>query len=209
MNPPAGYDPTVSSLPDPGASAVPMKVMMGGGSSSNTTITILGESYRIRKEVKYPLQDDERELLKAFQIDDNAEDTLGHEAIEGFFNALAENNCEKEEGVLLNPKCEPVRVVLRAAIMKSFLGEVDEERATRNLGPLGSLTDDLGLKRRNQMKLNADILDALKKKGSILEALLMDINELHERHYISNTDDELLKFIKGGNSSSSSSTITP
>ena len=60
------YDPSVSLLPDGGGA---IKPMMGGGShntkkgggTDKSTVTILGESYRIRKEIGSEAFDSEDE----------------------------------------------------------------------------------------------------------------------------------------------------
>ena len=201
-SPPPGYDPTVSSLPDPGAAAVPMKAMMGGGDASasgidskNTTVTILGEPYRIRKDVEFPLEAEEERLLKVFLVGPEAQKRLGKEALLSFFHALTHYNCEKEEGVLLNPKCEPVRAILRAALMKSFLNDVDSEREKRNLGPLKKLLNEDELKRRNHVEVIEHLSNILPAPSapeeSVLDRLLKSINGLKERYKVGG-DEEIL-----------------
>ena len=284
MSAPPGYDPTVSSLPDPGAAAAPMKAMMGGAaaltgvgispssimspgisisqsnmtnpspianantnadtntipstshstgepedededddapapsffgmidtddiesssnSSSNssnnnsnsrsnnsnnyrstpktdrTTVTILGEPYRIRSQIHTePYEvDEERLLQEAFRIGPTQKRSLGPELLGKFFHALATYNCEREEGVLLNPKCEPVRAVLRASLMSDFVKNINERRANRNLGPLRGLTETDALKRRNTMNVAVNIEP---KSDSFLDRLLKS-KELRER----------------------------
>jgi len=204
MNPPSGYDPTVSSLPDPGASAVPMKAMMGGGNEkaasnnsdnkSLTTVTILGEPYRIRSQIKdYPLEDDEERLLKAFHVDGDSRNRLGKDTIFSFFHALANYNCEKEEGILLNPKCEPVRAILRSAFMGDFLKNLDDIRAKRNLGPLKELLDEDLLKRRNKVDILDNVVNILpssSKTTSLLDKILSTPSSLKERYKIKGGDDD-------------------
>ena len=208
--PPSGYDPTVSSLPDPGAAAVPMKAMMGGGNTTHndnksdnkslTTITILGEPYRIRSQIKdYPLEDDEERLLKAFHVgpDEANRKRIGKDTILSFFHAMANYNCEKEEGVLLNPKCEPVRAILRSAFMGDFLKNMDDIRAARNLGPLKELLDEDLLKRRNKVDVLDNITDMVpsapnKPTSSLLDKILSTPSLLKERYKL-----------KGSSSSSS------
>jgi hypothetical protein len=119
--PPPGFDPSISRLPDPGPSAAPMVAMSGGGNSDIlTTITILGESYRIRKVITaYPLLEEENRVLEAFLVDPNNH-KIPDKTVFEFFYALATYNCEKEEGVLLNPKCEPVRAILRSTLLTAI-----------------------------------------------------------------------------------------
>jgi hypothetical protein len=200
---PAGYDPTVSSLPDPGATAVPIKAMMGGGvDSKNTTVTILGEPYKIRKDVEFPLQEEEERLLKVFLIGPEAQKRLGKEALLSFFHALTHYNCEKEEGVLLNPKCEPVRAVLRAALMKSFLDDVDALRLNKNLGPLRNLLNEDDLKRRNHIEVIEHLSNILPSapEDSVLDRLLKTMGGLKERYKVDDEDPVYLSaVIHGGN----------
>lgn len=187
MNPPSGYDPTVSTLPDPGATAVPMKAMMGGGTIKQTsTVTILGEPYRIRSTVTFPLEDEDERLLEAFQVGPDVQRILGQDAILGFFHALVTYNCEKEEGVLLNPKCEPVRAVLRAALMKGFLEDIDGEREKRNMGPLANILSEDMLKRRNKVDVIEHLSELLPSGKSALNSILLSIDDtlLKERYHL-------------------------
>ena len=168
--PPPGFDPSISRLPDPGPSAAPMVAMSGGGSGSGnslTTITILGESYRIRKVITaYPLLEDENRVLEAFLVDpDNHK--IPDKTVFEFFYALATYNCEKEEGVLLNPKCEPVRAILRSTLLTAIKQQSKPEsnpdpkpepKPKPNPEPescISFLLLNESLKRRN--KLNVDI----------------------------------------------------
>ena len=170
MQPPPGYDPNVSNLPDPGANSVNIKPMMGGGignsnSSSNsitgdnkTTVVILGEPYRVRKSVGLPLEEEELRLLDAFHV---TEKDIPSDILFSFFHALTEYNCEKEQGVLLNPKCEPVRAILRSVLMRKALSEIDLLRGEANLGPLVKLLNEDTLRRRNKFNLAADVIAAV------------------------------------------------
>ena len=163
--PPPGFDPSISRLPDPGPSAAPMVAMSGGGSGSSsnnslTTITILGESYKIRKVITaYPLLEEENRVLEAFLVDPNNH-KIPDKTVFEFFYALATYNCEKEEGVLLNPKCEPVRAILRSTLLTAIKKQQPKPEPTPNLEPkpescVSFLLFDEVLKRRN--KLNVDI----------------------------------------------------
>jgi hypothetical protein len=198
--PPPGYDPTLSSLPDPGAAAVPMKAMMGGGVERNrtatyTTVTILGEPYRIRLDVQFPLEREEERLLDIFLLGPEAQRRFGKDALVSFFHALTHYNCEKEEGVLLNPKCEPVRAVLRAALMKSFLHDVDTQRGKRNLGPLRSLLNEDMLKRRNHIEAIEHLTSILPgTTESVLDRLLKHLHGLKERYKVIE-DDTILSAV--------------
>jgi len=157
MQPPPGYNPNISNLPDPGANAVNIKPMMGGGGGVNTdktTVTILGEPYRIRKSVSAPLEDEEVRLLEAFHVE---EKDIPSDILFSFFHALTEYNCEKEQGVLLNPKCEPVRAILRSVLMKKALNEIDLIRKDEKLGPLMNLLNEDILRRRNKFNLAAEV----------------------------------------------------
>lgn len=170
MQPPPGYDPNVSNLPDPGANSVHIKPMMGGGmgsgmgsgisstEDSKTTVTILGEPYRVRKSVGLPLEEEELRLLDAFHV---TEKDIPSDVLFSFFHALTEYNCEKEQGVLLNPKCEPVRAILRSVLMKKALSEIDLLREEGNLGPLVKLLNEDTLRRRNKFNLAADVIAAV------------------------------------------------
>ena len=164
--PPPGFDPSISRLPDPGPSAAPMVAMSGGGSGSSNnnsliTITILGESYRIRKVITaYPLLEEENRVLEAFLVDpDNHK--IPDKTVFEFFYALATYNCEKEVGVLLNPKCEPVRAILRSTLLTAIKQQPrPTPKPEPNLEPTAEscasfLLFDEVLKRRN--KLNVDI----------------------------------------------------
>ena len=176
--PPPGYDPTISALPV--VPDVPIKAMMGGMSEMNesgavgtdkmdglsetekTTVIVLGEPYRIRKTTEFPLEDEEERLLKAFQLSPKARKILGDTMILNFFHALAEFSCDKEAGVLLNPKCEPVRAVLRAALMESFLENIPT-----------NLLDEDSLRRRNKLNIINNIAQiGLKPGQSVLDGLL-------------------------------------
>jgi hypothetical protein len=184
MQPPAGYDPNVSNLPDPGANAVHIKPMMGGGNSTNdtskATVTILGEPYRVRKSVSFPLEEEEVRLLEAFHV---TEKDIPSDILFSFFHALTEYNCEKEQGVLLNPKCEPVRAILRSVLMKKALSEIDLLRGKENLEPLVKLLNEDTLRRRNKFNLAIDLAaSAPLSEESLLDKILGGL--LRERYKI-------------------------
>ena len=88
------YDPTVSLLPDGGGTIKPM--MGGGNGGGNTaTVTILGESYRIRKDIGMnAFNAEDEKLLSAFQIEGEIRESLGDELIRSFLHALANYNCD-------------------------------------------------------------------------------------------------------------------
>jgi len=172
-SPPPGFDPSISRLPDPGPSAAPMVAMSGGGSGSSrnnndlTTITILGESYRIRKVITaYPLLEEENRVLEAFLVDpDNHK--IPDKTVFEFFYALATYNCEKEEGVLLNPKCEPVRAILRSTLLTTIKKQLKPTPTPElKLQPepklescVSFLLRDEVLKRRNKLNVNIYLCD--------------------------------------------------
>ena len=130
--------------------------------TEHTTVIVLGEPYRIRKNTEFPLEDEEERLLKAFQLSPKARKTLGNTMILNFFHALVEFSCDKEAGVLLNPKCEPVRAILRAALMESFLENIP-----------ANLLDEDSLRRRNKLNIMNNIAQiGLKPGQSVLDGLL-------------------------------------
>ena len=182
MQPPPGYDPNISNLPDPGANAVNIKPMMGGGLEVNTdkaTVTILGEPYRVRKSVSSPLEEEELRLLEAFHVE---EKDIPSDILFSFFHALTEYNCEKEQGVLLNPKCEPVRAILRSVLMKKALSEIDVIRQDENLGPLVNLLNEDTLRRRNKLNLAIEVAASAPPGESVLDKILGGL--LRERYKI-------------------------
>ena len=182
MQPPPGYDPNISNLPDPGANAVNIKPMMGGGLEVNTdkaTVTILGEPYRVRKSVSSPLEEEELRLLEAFHVE---EKDIPSDILFSFFHALTEYNCEKEQGVLLNPKCEPVRAILRSVLMKKALSEIDVIRQDENLGPLVNLLNEDTLRRRNKLNLAIEVAASAPPGESVLDKILGGI--VRERYKI-------------------------
>lgn len=193
MSMPSGYNGT-SLLPVASGDIQPMR---GGGINNEnnnnqnnnaiTTVTILGNTYKIRVNPSIDLTEDEKSLLDLFQVTPKIQETLGNDMIIDFFKALATYNCEKEEGVLLNPKCEPVRVILRAVLSDTFINDIDEIHKTNDLGPLG-FSDNLHKKNILDSK---DFLEEFLEGDSILEKILVGI--LHKRGKIEEGSDEFLE----------------
>jgi hypothetical protein len=99
MEPPPGYNPSASLLPDPGPS-VPIH-SMSGGDGNNLLESFIG-----------PRTAEEERALSEFGLESNEKAQLSQDDIENFMTALGDDSCKTDIGVILKKECEGVRRIL-------------------------------------------------------------------------------------------------
>jgi hypothetical protein len=104
MEPPPGYNPSASLLPDPGPS-VPIH-SMSGGDDTNPLELLIGSR-----------TSEQEKALSEFGLESNEKAQLSKDDIEKFMTALGDDSCKTDIGVILKKECEGVRRILSKKLL--------------------------------------------------------------------------------------------